>query len=138
METLQNERDEAAAAGQHGDWWVGERRKGVGPEEQQTFKEARRLLKESGAGWAERLGSGMLGLDNEMEWADVGFEEDIEEADLAGLGDGGEGGAEQGGVEGGRGVDLADEDEEMLEASEPVFAGEGVEELEELEGMDFD
>ncbi len=56
--TIESERAGAVAAGNDGDWWEGESRKGVDHDQQKQFKDARNMLTAAEEGGEDRLGLG--------------------------------------------------------------------------------
>ncbi|KAL9015559.1 MAG: hypothetical protein Q9185_007050 [Variospora sp. 1 TL-2023] len=85
IRTLEDERDAAKAAGENGDWWEGGRKKGVTREMAKQYKAGRRLMREKDMNVQEMLGIDTLGFDF---FDRVGFEDDLEDGELEGLGDG--------------------------------------------------
>ncbi|KAI4195396.1 MAG: hypothetical protein LQ348_002465 [Seirophora lacunosa] len=95
IKTIENERGAAKAAGVNSDWWGGSRRKGVTPEMAKQYKAARQLMREKGLDMELMLGIESLGLG---DFDQVGFEDDLEDGELEGLGEGddeGKGGSQE-------------------------------------------
>ena len=59
IDTIQNERDQAVAAGINDDWWEGVSKKGVSTEEQKTAAQGRKMMRKLGTSGKEILGMGM-------------------------------------------------------------------------------
>ncbi|KAI4226637.1 MAG: hypothetical protein L6R36_003003 [Xanthoria steineri] len=68
--TIESERAGAVAAGNDGDWWEGESRKGVDHAQQKQFKDARDLQQAAEDGHEERLG--LVSQEHETEDAALG------------------------------------------------------------------
>ncbi|KAL9010330.1 MAG: hypothetical protein Q9173_004723 [Seirophora scorigena] len=141
VKTLETDREAAKAAGVDGDWWEGPRKKGVTQEIAKQYKAARQLMREKGLSMESMLGIETLGLG---DLDHVGFEDDLEDGELEGLGEGdeeGKGGSQEVGValeseaDGGgmeQDQDKGGEDEEAL----VEMMGET--EVAEEDGMDLD
>lgn len=141
VQTLETEREAAKAAGVHGDWWEGPRKKGVTPKMAKEYKAARQLMREKGLSTKSMLGIETLGLG---DFDHVGFEDDLEDGELEGLGEGdgeSKGGSEEVKVapksEAG-GAGMEQDQEQGVEDEEALMEMLGETEMAEEDGMDLD
>lgn len=141
VQILESEREAAKAAGVHGDWWEGPRKKGVTPKMAKEYKAARQLMREKGLSTKSMLGIETLGLG---DFDHVGFEDDLDDGELEGLGEGdgeGKGGSQEVEVapksEAG-GAGMEQDQEQGVEDEEELMEMLGETEVAEEDGMDLD
>ncbi|KAI4136872.1 MAG: hypothetical protein LQ341_005394 [Variospora aurantia] len=126
IKSLEAERDTAKAAGTTGDWWNGSHKKGMTSKMAKHHKEGREMVRQSYMGMKEMLGIETLGTEG---FDHIGFEEDIDDDDLEGLGEG-----DDEGVDGGETVSRVLESKEGGMEEDQLFGGDDEEALVELMG----
>ncbi|KAL8651255.1 MAG: hypothetical protein Q9210_003362 [Variospora velana] len=126
IKSLEAERDTAKAAGTTGDWWNGSHKKGMTSKTAKHHKEGREMVRQSGMAMKEMLGIETLGLEG---FDQIGFEEDIDDDDLARLGEGSDEG-----MDGGETVSRALESKEREMEEDQHIGGDDEEALVELMG----
>ncbi|KAL8961296.1 MAG: hypothetical protein Q9193_002130 [Seirophora villosa] len=141
VQILETDREAAKAAGVQGDWWEGPRKKGVSQKMAKEYKAARQLMREKGLSMQSMLGIETLGLG---DFDQVGFEDDLEDGELEGLGEGddeGKGGSQEVEVapkSEADGGEMDQDQEQDGQDEETLMEMLGETEMAEEDGMDLD